>query len=100
MRGGGRRGPPPLHRGGLQRMQKGRVEMGSIVKGLLAGLLVLAATSGSASAQSGAIVDGPEVVWNHSLWGKPRSFTAEVEGLAKFLEDRKSTRLNYSHVTR
>lgn len=70
--------------------------MAAIVKGLLTGLVVLAATSGIASGQSGAVVDGPEVVWNHSLWGKPRSFTAEVEGLAKFLDERTGGKFQYN----
>lgn len=34
------------------------------------------------------IVDGPEVRWNHSLWGNPRAFSAGVEELSKLLDER------------
>ncbi len=43
---------------------------------------VLTATSVSA-----ANVDGPDVFWKWSTWGKPRAFTAGVEHLAKRVEE-------------
>jgi TRAP-type C4-dicarboxylate transport system substrate-binding protein len=34
-----------------------------------------------------AVVDGPKVAWNLSVWGPPRAFTAGIETLAKYVDE-------------
>jgi TRAP-type C4-dicarboxylate transport system substrate-binding protein len=52
----------------------------------LASLLVTAALSTLPIAPALAVVDGPKVAWNLSVWGPPRAFTAGIETLAKYVE--------------
>ena len=47
---------------------------------------VLAAIGGGALAQD--IVEGPEVIWNVSLWGNPRAFTQPAEDFSELLAER------------
>lgn len=55
-------------------------------------LLSIAATATVASFAFGAsaaeMVDGPKVRWNLSTWGKERAFTASVETIAKYVDER------------
>jgi len=49
----------------------------------------LAAFAGTGGQQVfAAEVDGPEVHWNFSAWGKPRAFTAGIETLAASLKEK------------
>jgi len=49
----------------------------------LAGLGLAFALAGPA----GAVVEGPKVAWNLSLWGPPRAITRGVEALSKHVEE-------------
>jgi len=40
------------------------------------------------SASAADVVDGPKVRWNLSTWGKQRAFTASVETIAKYVDER------------
>ncbi|WP_416899323.1 MAG: TRAP transporter substrate-binding protein DctP [Minwuia sp.] len=52
---------------------------------------------GTASAGSHSkMVDGPEVTWNHSLWGKPRAFTKGLEWLSEQLAERTGGKFKYN----
>lgn len=52
----------------------------------IAGLLVVAAFSTLSSGPAWAVVDGPKVAWNLSVWGPPRAFTAGIEALSKYVD--------------
>lgn len=58
----------------------------------LKGVAAVAVALGMAgAAQAGShsdMVDGPAVTWNHSIWGKPRAFTAGLEYIAAELDRR------------
>lgn len=51
----------------------------------VAALSVLAWDATTSTAQ--AVVDGPQVNWRFSTWGKPRAFTKGIEHLSKRLEE-------------
>ena len=52
----------------------------------IASLLVTATLSALSAAPALAVVDGPKVAWNLSVWGPPRAFTAGIETLSKYLD--------------
>lgn len=49
-------------------------------------LLVTAAFSTLSASPALAVVDGPKVAWNLSVWGPPRAFTAGIETLSKYVD--------------
>lgn len=60
------------------------------VRILLAGLsvstcLVTASVSSTATAQE---VDGPQVIWNTSLWGAKREFTTVIEAISEYVREK------------
>lgn len=60
--------------------------------------LTAAAVAFAGTAWAGShtgMVDGPAVTWNHSLWGKPRAFTAGLEYLSKELARRTGGKFQY-----
>ncbi|WP_417513984.1 TRAP transporter substrate-binding protein DctP [Minwuia sp.] len=60
--------------------------------------IAAAALAFATTAQAGShakMVDGPAVTWNHSLWGKPRAFTAGLEHLAEQLAERTGGKFTY-----
>ena len=52
----------------------------------IAGLLATAALSILPAAPALAVVDGPKVAWNLSVWGSSRAVTAGIETLAKYVD--------------
>lgn len=56
-------------------------------KVMLAGMAA-AVFAGAAQVAQAAEVDGPELNWDFSLWGKPRAFTAGVEKLAALVKEK------------
>lgn len=62
----------------------------SLVPLSLAGAAVAVMSAVAMDAQNApalAVVDGPEVNWRFSTWGKPRAFTKGIEHLSKRLEE-------------
>lgn len=53
--------------------------------GAALGVVAVAAFAGQATAQ---MVDGPEVSWKLSVWGKQRAFTAGAEKMAELLKEK------------
>ncbi len=57
------------------------------MKRLTQTILGMAVAAFTATGAGAANVDGPNVFWKWSTWGKPRAFTAGVETLAKRVEE-------------
>ena len=67
-------------------------------KALTAAAAAAVALAFATSANAGShakMVDGPAVTWNHSLWGKPRAFTAGLEWLSTQLNERTGGKFQY-----
>ena len=62
-----------------------RKKMRNLFRKVAAVSTAFALISGAAVA---ADVDGPELIWNVSLWGKPRAFTAGAEELAALVSEK------------
>ena len=67
----------------------------SIMTGFRATALVLGASAFVSGSAIAAMVDGPAVKWNHSVWGKKRAFTASAEKLAEILKEKTGGKFIY-----
>ena len=62
--------------------------MGSIGAGVVRLSLLTVLVAFGLGTASGATVDGPQLTWDVSLWGKPRAGTAVADALAAVVEER------------
>ena len=62
--------------------------MGSIGAGVVRLSLLTVLVAFGLGTASGATVDGPQLTWDVSLWGKPRAGTAVADALAAIVEER------------
>ena len=62
--------------------------MGSIGAGTVRLSLLTVFVAFGLGTASGATVDGPQLTWDVSLWGKPRAGTAVADALAAIVEER------------
>lgn len=66
-----------------------------VYRSLKGAAVVAAALLFVGAAHAADVVEGPEVTWNHAVWGKPRAFTYGLEHLAKQLAERTGGKFEY-----
>lgn len=65
------------------------------LKGVAAVAVALGMATAAQAGSHSDMVDGPAVTWNHSIWGKPRAYTAGLEYIVAELDRRTGGKFQY-----